>query len=96
MSSSPPPDEPAAVVRAGYDRIAVRDAEWGARAGGDPRDRLVEAFAGMVRTGGRVLDLGCGAGLLSTRRLAASFSVAASTSRPGSSPALAGTSPAPS
>jgi SAM-dependent methyltransferase len=42
---------------------------------GDPRDRFVEEFAGMVRPGGRVLDLGCGAGVPSTRRLAESFSV---------------------
>ncbi|HEY2868476.1 MAG TPA: class I SAM-dependent methyltransferase [Gaiellales bacterium] len=41
---------------------------------GDPRDRFVEEFAGMVRPGGRVLDLGCGAGVPSTRRLAESFS----------------------
>ena len=42
---------------------------------GDPRDRLVAVFAGMVRPGGRVLDLGCGAGVPSTRLLAESFSV---------------------
>jgi SAM-dependent methyltransferase len=42
---------------------------------GDPRDRFVEEFAGLVPLGGSVLDLGCGAGVPSTRRLAESFSV---------------------
>jgi SAM-dependent methyltransferase len=62
-------------VRAGYDRIADRFAGWGARVEGDPRERFVAEFAGLVRPGGRVLDLGCGAGLPSTRWLAESFAV---------------------
>jgi SAM-dependent methyltransferase len=55
--------------------MAGRFAEWGARVEGDPRPRFVEEFASLLRPGGRVLDLGCGAGLPSTRRLAESFAV---------------------
>ena len=62
-------------MRAGYDRIADRFAGWGARVEGDPRERFVAEFAVLVRPGGRVLDLGCGAGLPSTRWLAESFAV---------------------
>ena len=40
---------------------------------GDPRDRFVEAFAKRLPDGARVLDLGCGAGLPSTRQLARRF-----------------------
>ncbi len=63
------------MVRAGYDRMACRFAEWGARVQGDPRDRFLHEFTELLPASGSVLDLGCGAGIPSTRRLAESFRV---------------------
>jgi SAM-dependent methyltransferase len=55
--------------------MADRFAEWGARVEGDPRDRFLDELVGRIAPGGSVLDLGCGAGLPSTRRLAETFRV---------------------
>jgi SAM-dependent methyltransferase len=63
------------MVRAGYNRMADRFAEWGARVEGDPRDRFVHEFIELLPASGAVLDLGCGAGVPSTRRLAETFRV---------------------
>ena len=63
------------IVRAGYDRMAAEFGEWGARVEGDPRDRFLAAFMELLPSGGSVLDLGCGAGVPSTRRLAEMFTV---------------------
>jgi SAM-dependent methyltransferase len=62
-------------VRAGYDEMADRFAEWGARVEGDPRDRHLARFIELLPAAGSVLDLGCGAGLPSTGRLAETFRV---------------------
>ena len=62
-------------VRTGYDRLAATFLDWGARVEGDPRDRFVEEFAALLPVPGSVLDLGCGAGVPSTRRLAETFAV---------------------
>jgi SAM-dependent methyltransferase len=62
-------------VRTGYDRLAATFLEWGARVEGDPRNRFVEEFAALLPVPGSVLDLGCGAGVPSTRRLAETFAV---------------------
>ena len=69
------PDPRKETVRAGYDQIAPRFAEWGARVEGDPRDRFLDEFIELLPASGSVLDLGCGAGVPSTRRLAESFRV---------------------
>ena len=63
------------LVAAAYDRIADRYGEWGAGVTADPRDVMVSRFAGLLADGARVLDLGCGSGLPSTRQLAERFSV---------------------
>lgn len=62
-------------MRAGYDRMADRFGEWGAKVEGDPRDRFLAELTGLLAPSGRVLDLGCGSGALSTRRLAERFHV---------------------
>jgi ubiquinone/menaquinone biosynthesis C-methylase UbiE len=58
------------LVESGYDRIAERYLSW---AGGieDPgRERMLDLLLERLPRGGDVLDLGCGAGVPSTVRLA--------------------------
>jgi SAM-dependent methyltransferase len=69
------PDPRTETVRAGYDAVAGRFAEWGARVQGDPRDRFLARFIELLPPSGAVLDLGCGAGIPSTKRLAETFRV---------------------
>lgn len=68
-------DERKAVVEAGYDALAGAYLDWAARIHADPRERMLEAFMGRLADGSRVLDLGCGAGIPSTRALAERFAV---------------------
>jgi SAM-dependent methyltransferase len=63
------------IVAAGYDRLADTYLEWGRRVTSDPRERMLAAFMSRLPDGARVLDLGCGAGLPSTRALAKRFQV---------------------
>src|SRR4051812_26152536 len=62
-------------VQLGYDAIAETYLRWGGGVVGDPRERFLEELAGRLSDGARVLDLGCGAGVPSTRRLAERFDV---------------------
>ena len=55
--------------------MAAEFAEWGARVEGDPRDQYLADFMELLPVGGSVLDLGCGAGVPSTRTLAKRFAV---------------------
>jgi SAM-dependent methyltransferase len=59
----------------GCDAIAEAYLAWGSRVAGDPRERFVDDLAARLPDGARVLDLGCGAGVPSTRRLAERFDV---------------------
>jgi SAM-dependent methyltransferase len=68
-------DERRRTVAAGYDRISGRYQEWVARIEGDPSDRMLVEFAQLLPDRARVLDLGCGAGVPSTKVLARSFDV---------------------
>lgn len=62
-------------VQAGYDAMAEHYLAWDAAIEGDPRDRFLNEFAVRLRDGARVLDLGCGAGVPSTKQLADRFDV---------------------
>lgn len=62
-------------VASGYDRMAHRYLEWSQAIVDDPRHRMLEQFARKVPRWARVLELGCGAGIPSTRELARRFSV---------------------
>jgi SAM-dependent methyltransferase len=62
-------------VRAGYDMLADSFGDWSARVEGDPRDRFLEEFIERMPDSACVLDLGCGAGTPSTKRLAETFRV---------------------
>jgi SAM-dependent methyltransferase len=64
------PTSPQAVVAAGYDRVAEAYLAWsGARPSG-PRLRALELAEAAIPTGADVLELGCGAGLPMSARLA--------------------------
>jgi len=63
------------IVAAGYDRLADTYLEWGGHVTADPRERMLASFMSRLPDGARVLDLGCGAGLGSTRDLAERFRV---------------------
>ncbi len=59
-----------ATVAAGYDAMAARYVEWAGSVDGDPRDDEVAHLAAHLPQGARVLDLGCGSGVPTTRQLA--------------------------
>jgi SAM-dependent methyltransferase len=68
-------DERIRVVEAAYDALADRFLEWSQTVEGDPRPRLVERFTEGLPSGAAVIDLGCGAGVPTTARLAERFAV---------------------
>jgi len=68
-------DERKRTVAAGYDRISGLYLEWVARIEDDPSDRMLVEFARRLPGRARVLDVGCGPGVPSTRVLAHRFEV---------------------
>jgi SAM-dependent methyltransferase len=67
-------DDPVEIVRAGYDTLGPTYLDWSARIEGDPRHELA-AFTARLPDQARVVDLGCGPGLPTTRDLAERFEV---------------------
>lgn len=70
-----PPLDPKDLVAAGYDRIAdayLRDSDVQRT---EERDKYTRLLFEHVAPGARVLDLGCGAGVPTTRRLAERYTV---------------------
>ena len=63
------------LVGRGYDVIGEHFAEWRDRIIGDPRREWEEELVSRLQDGARVLELGCGAGVPDTQRLAARFQV---------------------
>jgi cyclopropane fatty-acyl-phospholipid synthase-like methyltransferase len=63
------------LVGRGYDAIGNRFAEWRDQIVGDPRREWEEELVSRLVEGARVLELGCGAGVPDTQRLAARFRV---------------------
>jgi cyclopropane fatty-acyl-phospholipid synthase-like methyltransferase len=68
-------DPRAELVGRGYDVIGERFAEWRDRIVGDPRREWEEELVSRLQDGARVLELGCGAGVPDTQRLAKRFRV---------------------
>jgi cyclopropane fatty-acyl-phospholipid synthase-like methyltransferase len=62
-------------VQRGYDALSDRFAEWMLGIEGDPWERFVAQLEERLDDGARVLDLGCGAGVPKTKRLAERFEV---------------------
>lgn len=62
--------EPSRIVEAGYDRMADRHLAWIDEIEGDPRLRFLDELLRRLPHHPTVLDLGCGAGVPCTARLA--------------------------
>jgi len=71
----PTRDERKRLVADGYDRMADRYEQWAAGIEGDPRNRMIAELTRRLPLGGRLLDLGCGSGVPSTKVLAERFDV---------------------
>lgn len=62
--------EPKDIVETGYDRIAERHLAWIDEIRGDPRLRFLDDLLARLPEHPRILELGCGAGIPCTARLA--------------------------
>ncbi|HEX3649718.1 MAG TPA: hypothetical protein VHV49_14940 [Pseudonocardiaceae bacterium] len=62
--------DPVDIVEAGYDRIAEKHLTWLGEIHGDPRPRFLDDLMARLPERPAVLDLGCGAGVPCTARLA--------------------------
>jgi len=67
--------DPKQVVEQGYDRIAERYLEWIRDSRAEERARYTSVLLNGLPAGAEVLDLGCGAGVPTTRQLARRFRV---------------------
>jgi cyclopropane fatty-acyl-phospholipid synthase-like methyltransferase len=63
------------LVGRGYDAIGERFAAWRGQIVGDPRWEWEQDLVSRLADGARVLELGCGAGVATTQRLAERFRV---------------------
>ena len=87
-------DDPASIVAAGYDRIADRYLEWSALRPSPARRSALDLADELIPAGADVLELGCGAGIPMTVRLAAGRRLTGIDVSASRSAAPAGTSPA--
>ena len=69
------PDSRTPIVADGYDAIGATFAAWRELIVGDPRGDWEAKLVERLQDGARVLELGCGAGTVETRRLAERFAV---------------------
>ena len=66
---------PKQIVASGYDRIAERYEEWTGGGDNEPRECYLALLENRLPAGAAVLELGCGTGASTTKRLAARFAV---------------------
>jgi SAM-dependent methyltransferase len=69
------PDSRTQIVADGYDAIGETFAAWRELIVGDPREEWEAELVSRLSEGARVLELGCGAGTVETKRLAERFTV---------------------
>lgn len=74
-SGGSPAGDPQGVVERGYDKAALTHLEWLKGIEGDPRLDHVDTLLRLLPRRARILELGCGAGVPVTRRLAAEHEV---------------------
>jgi SAM-dependent methyltransferase len=67
--------DPKQIVADGYDRIAERYCAWASQVRQEERAKYMAVLLDTLPVGAAVLELGCGAGLPTTRQLAARFNV---------------------
>jgi SAM-dependent methyltransferase len=67
--------DPKRIVREGYDRIVRQHAAWAEQVRREERERYTYILTQRVPGGARVLELGCGTGVPTTRELAEHFAV---------------------
>lgn len=67
--------DPKSVVADGYDRVAERYVAWAAGVRVKERDSYTNVLLDTLPAGATILELGCGAGVPTTRRLAEQFRV---------------------
>src|SRR5690349_18225515 len=67
--------DPKEVVAAGYDAIADRYTAWARTVRVAEREKYTRLLLDRLPEGARVLELGCGAGIPTTQRLAERFAV---------------------
>ena len=67
--------DPKQVVEEGYDQMAERHHEWAQNARAEERARYASLVLDKLPRGAEMLDLGCGAGVPTTRELARKFTV---------------------
>jgi SAM-dependent methyltransferase len=77
------PRDPKRIISQGYDRIGDTYVEWTAQSATDARQRYTKLLLESLPEGVAVLDLGCGAGLPTTRALAERFQVTGVDISPG-------------
>jgi ubiquinone/menaquinone biosynthesis C-methylase UbiE len=69
------PDSRTQIVADGYDAIGETFAAWRELIVGDPREEWEAELVSRLSEGARMLELGCGAGTVETKRLAERFTV---------------------
>jgi SAM-dependent methyltransferase len=67
--------DPKQIVADGYDRVAERHAAWASSIRIDEREHYTALILAALPEGAAVLDLGCGVGVPTTKRLAERFQV---------------------
>jgi len=67
--------DPKQIVTEGYDRIAEQYCAWASQARREERAKYTSVLLEQLPEGAAVLELGCGAGLPTTRQLAQRFTV---------------------